>query len=225
MPDFLKLFLPVQPCVLCGVMSHDGLCCQACDADLPYFKTPNCPLCALPTTRGEICGHCLKKAPLFSSTSAAFIYQFPIDHLIQSFKYHEQLNLSTLFAEKLIRKISERPDFIIAMPLHPAKLKTRGFNQAHLIAEPLARSLHIPLLNHACHRLRDTPSQTSLPWKARSQNMRGAFSCVCDLTDKHVALVDDVLTTGASLNELAQAVLKQGAKKISCWVVARTIEF
>lgn len=220
-----KRLLPAQPCVLCDGMSHDGLWCDACDALMPYLEAAHCPLCAQPTPRGDVCGHCLKKPPRFSSTVAAFSYQYPADRLIQAMKYDEQLALAQFFSEKLLLRIGRTslPDYIVPMPLHPAKLTQRGFNQAQLIASPLARALNLPLLTHACHRLRDTPSQTSLPWKARSKNMRGAFGCEMDLSGKHIALVDDVLTTGASLNALADAVQKRGASQISAWVVARTI--
>ena len=221
-----KQLLPAQPCVLCGSMSRYGLWCEACNTAMPYLNTPHCPVCAQPTPLGEICGHCLKKPPLFNRTVAVFSYQFPIDQLVQSLKYHEQLALAKIFAEMLLQQIdpTNLPDCIIPMPLHPAKLRSRGFNQAQLIAAPVARTLCIPLLTHACHRLRDTPSQTSLPWKERSKNVRGAFGCDMDLSGKHVALVDDVLTTGASLNELARAINKQGTCEISAWVVARAVK-
>lgn len=191
---------------------------------MPYLDTPHCPICAQPTPQGEVCGHCLKKPPLFTRTAAVFSYQFPVDQLIQAMKYREQLALARIFSEKLLQRIDKTclPDCVVAMPLHPKKLKSRGFNQAQLIAAPLARALDCPLL--ACHRLRDTPSQTSLPWKERSNNVRGAFGCNIDLSGQHVALVDDVFTTGASLNALACAVQKQGAREISSWVVARTVK-
>jgi ComF family protein len=115
------------------------------------------------------------------------------------------------------------PDYVIAMPLHPAKLRERGFNQSLLLAATVARELKLELLPHACQRVRDTPPQSALPWKERKKNMRNAFCCDMDLTGKRVALVDDVLTTGASLNALARAVSKRGATEISTWVVARTL--
>jgi len=206
-------------------MSHHGLWCEACDASLPFHDMPQCPVCALPTPQGEVCGHCLKKPPLYTRTVAAFSYQFPLNKLIQAMKYQERLALSQIFAEKLLQRIDMNtlPDLIIPMPLHPAKLRRRGFNQALLVADRLASSLDIPLLSHTCHRLRDTPSQSALPWKERSKNVRGAFLCDKDLTGKHVALVDDVLTTGASLNALAAAVQQRGATEISAWVIARTL--
>jgi ComF family protein len=206
-------------------MSHDGLWCAACDATLPYFNAPHCPVCALPTPGGEVCGHCLAQPPSFSRTTAVFGYAFPLDKLIQGMKYGEQLALAHALAKKLVRRIDRSclPDYVIAMPLHPAKLRDRGFNQSLLLAATVARELNIELLPSTCQRVRDTPPQSALPWKERRKNMRNAFLCNMDLTGKRVALVDDVLTTGASLNALADAVSKRGAAEISAWVVARTL--
>ena len=217
--------LPAQPCVQCGVMSPDGLWCAACDAALPYFNSAHCPICALPTPSGEVCGHCLAQPPLFARTTAMFGYSFPLDKLIQGMKYGEQLALAHAFAKKLAQRIDKNhlPDYLIAMPLHPAKLRERGFNQSLLLATTLARELKLKLLPHACQRIRDTPPQSALPWKERKKNVRNAFSCNINLSGKRVVLVDDVLTTGASLNALAEAVSKKGAIEISAWVVARTL--
>lgn len=216
-----KQILPDQPCVLCGSMSDAGLWCAACDASLPYYTEPRCPRCALPAPDGEICGQCLTHPHALSATLAAFSYRFPIDRLILAMKYQEQMALSALFAEKLALNINDLPDVIIPMPLHPAKLKSRGYNQALLIAKPLGKLLTIEVQSHACRRLRDTPSQTSLPWDEREKNVRGAFVCDADLSGKHVALIDDVLTTGASLKELALSI--KGASRVSAWVIARTL--
>lgn len=222
----IEQLLPAQPCVLCGSMSHDGLWCAACDRALPYLETAHCPSCALPTPTGEVCGQCLKRPPLLARTTAVFGYAFPLDKLVQALKYREQLALAHAFAEELARRIdrTDLPDCIIPMPLHPAKLRKRGFNQSQLLAAGVARGLGLELLPHACRRVRDTPSQSALPWKERKKNMREAFCCDLDLTGKRVALVDDVLTTGASLNALAEAAQKRGAVEISAWVVARTLK-
>ena len=217
--------LPAQPCVLCGDMSRDGLWCNACDAALPYLDIPHCPVCALPTPAGEVCGHCLAQPPVFSRTTAVFGYGFPLDKLIHGMKYGEQLALANSFAKKLLQRIdkSNLPDYVIAMPLHPAKLRERGFNQSLLLAATVARELKLELLPNACRRVRDTPPQSALPWNERKKNVRNAFCCDKDLTGKRAVLVDDVLTTGASLNALAEAVLKKGGIEISAWVVARTL--
>lgn len=211
--------------MLCGSMSREGLWCKACDAALPYLNATHCPVCALPTPTGEVCGHCLTQPPSFSRTTAVFGYTFPLDKLIQAMKYGEQLALAHAFAKQLLHRIdkSNLPDYVIAMPLHPAKLRERGFNQSLLLAATVARELKLKLLPNACQRVRDTPPQSALPWKERKKNVRNAFCCDMDLTGKRIALVDDVLTTGASLNALAEAVSKKGAIEISAWVVARTI--
>lgn len=138
-------------------------------------------------------------------------------------KYHEQIPLARAFALQLAQRIAATPDYVIAMPLHPAKLQTRGFNQSQLLAATIAKQRHCRLLTHACQRVRNTVAQSSLPRKERANNMRDAFRCDLDLTGKHIALVDDVLTTGASLNALAAAVQARGATQIEAWVVARTV--
>lgn len=221
----INLLLPAQPCMLCGGMSRNGLWCETCDTALPYFSTPHCPVCALPTPTGEVCGHCVTQPPVFNRTTAVFGYTFPLDKLIQAMKYGEQLALAHGFAKKLAQQISkeELPDYVIPMPLHPAKLRVRGFNQSLLIAATISRNLNLKLLVNECQRVRDTPPQSALPWKERNKNVRDAFRCDRDLTGKRVALVDDVLTSGASLNALAEAVSKKGAIQIDTWVVARTI--
>jgi ComF family protein len=217
--------LPAQPCVLCGRMSHDGHWCAACDASLPYLIVPHCPVCALPTPTSEVCGHCLKQPPFFKRTTALFGYSYPLDKLIQDMKYGKQLTLAHAFAKKLAQRIDKNdlPDYVVAMPLHPAKLRERGFNQSMLIAATVARELKLRLLISACRRVRDTPPQSAMPWKERKKNVRNAFCCEVDLTGKRIALVDDVLTTGASLNALAESALNRGAREIAAWVIARTL--
>jgi ComF family protein len=206
-------------------MSHAGLWCNACDASLPYLNAPRCAICALPTLQGEVCGHCLSDPPAFTRTTAVFSYSFPLDKLVQTMKFGEQLALAHAFAQKIAKHITpdNLPDCVIAMPLHPARLKERGFNQSHLLASKLAHELNITLLPHACQRVRDTPAQSSLKWKERDKNVRDAFRCDVDLTGKRIALVDDVMTTGASLDALAKAVKKSGATEIHTWIVARTL--
>jgi ComF family protein len=218
-------FLPAQPCLLCGANTHDGLCCAACDADLPRLAEEHCPVCALPALAGAVCGRCLKQPPPFDHTVAAFSYQFPLDKLIQALKYRERLILVSFLAEALTRRITTRPDCIVALPLHPTRLRERGFNQSLLLARQISRRLAIPLLPDACERVRNTPPQSSLPWKERDKNMRQAFACRpgADVRGKHVAIVDDVMTTGASIGELARALKQAGASEISAWVVARTL--
>ncbi len=216
--------LPAQPCLLCGAPSHNGLCCTACDADLPRLKGGRCPICALPSPAGEVCGECLKRPPPFDHTVAAFSYNFPMDKLIRALKFRERLILVNYLGDALARCISTHPDYIVALPLHPARLRERGFNQSLLLARRISRQLQTPLLD-ACERVRNTPPQSGLPWKERGKNMRQAFACKhnADVSGKHVAIVDDVMTTGASIGELAHILKQAGASEVSAWVVARTL--
>jgi ComF family protein len=219
----LERMLPPQPCLLCGAMSRQGAWCAACDAALPYLPETHCPVCALPTPDGAPCGRCLKKQPLFDRTVAVFAYTFPVDKLVQALKFSEHLHLAPALAGKLAERVAVLPDCIVPMPLHPARLAQRGHNQSLEIARYVASGLGVPLLPHACQRVRDTPPQSSLKWKERGKNMRKAFRCAGDFSGKHVALVDDVMTSGASLNELALALRRAGAREVSAWTAARTL--
>jgi ComF family protein len=222
--NFMRM-LPAQPCLLCGAPSHTGLCCAACDAELPRLKGEHCPICALPTLASAVCGECLKRTPAFDHTVAAFSYDFPLDKLIQSLKFRDRLILVNYLADAVTNRTHTKPDCLLALPLHPARLRERGFNQSLLLARRISHRLDIPLLMDVCERVRNTAPQSSLPWKERDKNMRQAFVCKpgTDIRGKHVAIVDDVMTTGASIGELARALKQAGAFEVSAWVVARTL--
>jgi ComF family protein len=219
----LAALSPAQPCLLCGAMSHDGVCCQPCREGLPRLASERCPVCALPVADGRVCGHCLHKPPAFTLAEAPYRYTYPLDRLIQAFKFGQQLQLGPMFAQTLAEQVREMPDVIIPMPLHPARLRERGYNQSLELARELSRRLSLPVLAEAASRLRDTAPQSSLQWRSRSKNVRKAFGCTGQVAGKHVALVDDVMTTGATLDELARTVKAAGADKVSVWVVARTL--
>ena len=213
-----------QPCVLCGARVSGKLICPGCADDLPRLPAERCPQCALPSHGGVLCGACLKKPPRFERCEAVYRYGFPLDALVRHCKYGGAQELAELFAEALVQRLADlpRPDLIVPMPLHPARLRERGFNQALEIARRLGDRLNLPC-RHACRRLRDPPPQAGLDLKARRRNLRGAFVCDEDLNGKRIALLDDVMTSGSSLNELAQAAHRAGALEISAWVVARTL--
>lgn len=214
-----------QPCVLCGAHVRGKLICPACADDLPHLAAERCPQCALPSPGGLLCGACLKKPPQFERCEAVYRYAFPLDVLVQHCKYAGAPELAEPFAEALAQRLAGRtlPDLIVPMPLHPARLRERGFNQALEIARRLGERLNLPC-RHACRRVRETSPQAGLDLKARKRNLRGAFVCDEDLTGKRVALLDDVMTSGSSLNELAIAARRAGAVEVSAWVVARTLE-
>lgn len=216
-----------QPCSLCLMQAAEntGLC-KGCMAHLPWHTEPTCPRCALPSLQGLMCGHCLAHSPSFDRTIASLRYSYPMDCLIQQFKYGQQLALARTFAALIARHpslLNVRPDVLIAMPLHPQRLQARGFNQSHEIAKHLSRDLDIPLLGHVCHRIKLSPPQATLPIKQRRENMQGAFACTDRLDGLHIALLDDVMTTGASFEALAKTVKRAGAREVSCWALARTL--
>ncbi len=214
-----------QPCALCGRRSLGSAICPACREGLPALPEGCCPVCAQPTPLAEVCGACLKRPPAFDRTVAALRYAPPVDDLVQRFKYGSELALAEFFADRLAGALANRPlpDLLIPLPLHPSRTRERGFNQALEIGKPLARRLGLALDYQACARIRPTPPQAALPLKERRRNIRGAFACQGYLTGKHVALLDDVMTSGASLEELARAVRRAGAAEVSVWVVARAL--
>lgn len=150
-------------------------------------------------------------------------YTFPVDALVQAYKYAGDLSLARLLADALVRVVAADVHAIIPMPLAPARLRERGFNQAQELARHLSATLSLPLLTHACRKISDTAVQATLPFSARARNVRGAFVCDADLRGMRVAIVDDVMTTGATLNELARVLKRAGAVHVSGWVVARTL--
>lgn len=211
--------------MLCSVSAKQDLC-EPCYNHLPQLPLNHCPICLWPVPTAEICGACLTKPPAFTRTIAALRYTFPVDAMIHALKYQNNLAIAPILANLLITRLiaTERmPDIIIPMPLHRVRLRERGFNQAMEISRYISKHMRIVLLPDSCQRIKHTPPQTGLPWKDRQKNIRKAFSCKIDLSGKHVALVDDVMTTGATLNELAKVLRKQGATEISNWVIARTL--
>ncbi|MCB1984861.1 MAG: ComF family protein [Burkholderiales bacterium] len=214
-------------CILCNALSNQYFC-TACHKSIPRLSANQCITCSkiITINQNNKCGACLSTPPAYAATIAALSYSFPVDALIHALKYGMQLAIAPVLAQLFIDKLnslelSEFPDLVIPMPLHPKRLQERGFNQALEIGHHLTRQLNIVLSSNSCRRIKNTPPQTDLPWKMREKNIQKAFSCNIDLSEKHVAVLDDVMTTGATLNELAKQLRKQGAKKITNWVIAR----
>lgn len=184
---------------------------------------PRCPICALPTPDGSVCGACLKDPPAFDQTLAAFAYAFPIDRMIQALKYRQRLHLARCLADVLAVALPADAHLIVPVPLHAQRLRERGFNQAVEIARRLPRTQAPAMSIDAVVRERNAPPQASLPWQERHRNVRGAFRCARDLAGKHVIVVDDVMTTGTTLNELARCLKGRAAVHVTNLVVARTL--
>ena len=222
--DVVDALLP-RTCFLCVAASGGELLCPDCRDALPVMPAQCCPLCALPTPGAAVCGACLKRSPHFDASHAAFRYEFPVDSLIHALKYGHRLASAKFLAGAMLSAAPRTvPDMIIPVPLAPNRLAERGFNQAVELARPLARHWHVPLETRAVTRAIETLPQASLPWKERAKNIRHAFNCGIDLSGKSVLVVDDVMTTGATLNELAGTLKACGAARVENWVVARALK-
>ena len=171
-----------------------------------------------------MCGRCLSRRPAFDRVVAAVAYAFPVDALVRALKYQGSLACARPLATTLVEALDPEPypDLLIPMPLAPQRLRERGFNQAMEIAGLIGAEFGLEIAANGCRRSRESAPQASLPWKARAANVRNAFVCELDLEGKIVAVVDDVLTTGASLNELAVTLKRRGAREVWGWIVART---
>jgi ComF family protein len=210
-------------CFLCRGAAREVLC-ESCGAELPRLAQPLCPRCALPSPGGETCGRCLAEPPHYDATFAALAYVFPADVLVHALKFRGELALAPLLGGLIAQRIasSGRVDCVFAVPLSAARLRERGYNQAIEIARPAAKAARARLELGACIRERDTAAQSDLPWAERRRNVRGAFRCTRALADAHVAVVDDVMTTGATLDEIAATLKRAGAARVVNWVLART---
>jgi ComF family protein len=204
-------------CFLCRGAAGELLCAE-CRDELPRLPTPACPRCALASPRGEPCGRCLAEPPPYEATVAALAYDFPADVLIHALKFRGELALAPFLGALLFQKM-ESVDLIVPVPLSRERLRERGYNQAVEIARAAGRAIELDL----CIRQRDTPQQADLPWSERQRNVRGAFACTRRVDGQSVAVVDDVMTTGATLAEVAATLKAAGAARVVNWVIARTL--
>ena len=220
-------------CQLCGARAdhggdHTRDLCQACLNSLPRLENP-CPICALPVSSGAdlICGQCLQHAPPYHQTFSAFRYAPPLNQLVTSLKFHQRLAAARLFGQLLTQQRAQhdfdRPECLLPVPLHPKRLRQRGFNQSLEIARPISKHFNLPIDSHLCQRTRHTLPQTGLDAKTRRKNIRNAFSLTTECNYKHVAIIDDVITTGQTVAEIAALLRKNGVEKIQVWSVARAV--
>lgn len=211
------------PCLLCGAAASTHGLCAGCWSELPWLRGPCCARCAHPLPSPGLCGRCIAEPPHYDAVVAACRYAYPAGNLIQTYKFGGRLAAATPLVAMLETVVSQKPDLLVPMPLSAARLRTRGFNQALELARALGRLLAIPIDADVCVKTRETPPQSRLPWKERRKNVRGAFVVQANLDGCHVAVVDDVLTTGATLNELARNLKRAGAASVTGFVVARTV--
>jgi ComF family protein len=221
-------------CILCGLPSKRALTlCHACEGEIPA-NVPACPRCALPLRDpAPECGHCLRRPPAFAATIAPRLYTEPMSQFIKSLKFRGDLSLLPVLTELLATAIASRleqrraPDALIPMPLHWFRRWRRGFNQAELLAHslvrhPRLRSACLSVNDSLCRRHRATRPQHGLDAKSRRRNLRDAIECTASIDGLSLAIIDDVMTTGASADALASVLLKAGAADVEVWCCART---
>lgn len=224
----LQSWLFPAHCRLCMARTRSAMpLCAGCHADLPW-PGDSCRQCAGPLGSAPSagrCGHCQRQPPVYTATTALLRYRPPADFLIQRLKFAGELALAPLLAGLLAARLAGRtsslPELLVPVPLHGSRLRERGFNQATEIARVLGRTLHIPVNHRLCRRSRKTQTQSLLPVKVRHWNVRNAFAMTDRTPARHVAIVDDVMTTGHTVNELARILQGAGVNKIEVWVIAR----
>lgn len=234
---WLSRYLLPSPCLLCSgkltPQSMAGLCLGCLDA-LPRLDCYKCQCCSLPlTTPAPLCGQCLQHPAAFQKSMIPFRYAYPLDFMIQKFKYNQHLACGQSLAELLLHSARQQlsletitqPEFLVPIPLHWRRRWQRGFNQAEQLARHLGSGLDIPVLN-ACIRHTHSHSQKGLNRRERQRNLRKAFRLHPrfgqKIIGKHIALVDDVVTTSATVRALSELLIKGGAKQVDVWALART---
>jgi len=219
----LTRWLPAEPCLLCDQPSDQAMAlCRGCTRALPWNRCA-CPQCARPMPIAVPCAACLKRAPAFDRSIAPLIYAEPVAGLIQGLKYNARFAHARILTELLLQQLdrADLPDLLLPVPLHPSRLRRRGYNQALELARRLGKRLSIPVDASRLQQTRRTQDQIGQSAAARRRNLRGAFSVEGRLDGLHIAIIDDVMTTGATLQELARIARKAGATRIQCWAMAR----
>jgi len=241
----LNLCLP-QACLLCGgttSQQHALALCDSCIAELPVLGE-TCQRCANPLEtqlerlgnylkhpallQTRQCGQCIRKQPYFDHSIAFFPYIAPFNHFVQAAKFKGKFAIARMLGELMAQQLSnsiniieDQPDGLLPVPLHFSRQRERGYNQSLEISIPISKRLQIPILTDIASRITATPPQTSLSLKQRKQNLCNAFNINMDVTDQHIAIIDDVMTSGATVNALAKKLKQAGAKQVSIWCFSR----
>lgn len=228
----IALFQP--RCYLCDmpIDNQQPFLCLLCQQELPYLPRYHCPRCAQPHTQSAQCHDCHAQAPPWQQLISSMSYSLECQYLIKQYKFSQQPQLHLLFSQLLTRAIANKviqanyhlPEALIATPLHKKRLAKRGYNQAQLVAEDLAKQLNIGLIDAKQFiRIRHTRAQAQQTAAERHDNMHSAFQ-VCDaINAKHVAIIDDVVTTGETMKAACQTLFNAGIERIDIWCIARTL--
>ncbi len=239
----IKLPVLASNCLLCDdFTSRDISLCDACEASLPHIDYA-CRQCGIPlaafSTSHERCGQCIQTPPAFDYTISLFHYENPVSYLIKQMKFHKQLSAAAILASLLRSGIGKKysagmlPDALLAVPLHKTRLVKRGFNQSREICRDIVKkgikkqgeerkeSTKLPLLINKVRRVRNTETQTHLNKQQRLKNVKGCFKVDDTNLPKHIVIVDDVITTGVTTNELAKLLKAEGVETVGVWSIAR----
>lgn len=218
---------PLSRCLLCDAASPSGLLCIPCSTDMPVNDSA-CWQCALPLPQPGLCPDCLRQPPAFDHTTAPFVYRSPFVQLINRWKHHADLRPFPLMAQALHNALllhyqqDDWPHALVPVPIHRERLIRRGFHQTHQLARFLAHQLGLPVQAQRLSKSVSGHSQQGLDRAMRLKNLAGSFLCHGDARNMHLALVDDVMTTGATANLLASLLRQKGAVRVDIWVLART---
>jgi len=216
-----------QLCVFCDLPAKGLALCEGCQKDLPWL-VHSCAYCALPIISHcdrQLCITCIKKPPYFDKTYASFSYQFPINMLLPKIKLERQRFHIKWLAHCLVTTINTKqalPEVLLPVPISSIKRLCKGYNQTEQLAFILSKLLHIKLDTQLIFKNRDTLAQAKLKAKQRKKNLKAAFSVITN-NYQHVAIIDDIMTTGSTANEIAKTLKESGIKKVDVWVLARTL--
>jgi len=216
-------------CIFCGKKSEQKIdLCNACKNGIRKLES-QCLYCAQafddPSLNHQICGSCQTSPHAFDKVYAPYLHQGEVRHLINQLKFEQAHKnarlLGLLISDFLIAEKAPLPDCILPVPLHRERYQQRGYNQTLEIAKVISQKLSIPIDYNNCIRTHNTPHQISLSLKQRHKNMKGAFKVKSSISAKHIAVLDDVMTTGATANELAKTLKSAGVTRVDIWVCAR----
>jgi len=226
---FVQALLP-PTCVLCGGKGQSPLrdLCADCESEWP-LNFPACHRCGepldgpLPGT--AVCGACLRRAPRFDASHCAYRYRYPVDALVRGLKYEGAIAYGRVLGQQLAYSLAAGrtqpwPDCILPVPLHPQRFRARGYNQAAELATPLEKTLGIRVRTDLVERTRETAEQAALSRKERRRNIKGAFAVTGRVAGLRIAILDDVVTTGSTVDELARVLKRAGASRMEVWSVA-----
>ena len=224
----IKLSVLASNCVLCGdFIKRDISLCIACETALPRIDHA-CRQCGIPlekqSVQNDLCGQCIQIPPEVDYTISLFHYKNPVSYLIGQMKFQQQLSCAAILGSLLSTEILKRntfPDALLPVPLHNSRLAKRGFNQSLEISKSIAKEKQLPLLLNSVSRVINTEAQTHLNKQQRLKNIKGCFNLLEAPSIDHIVIIDDVITTGATTNELARILKSSGVKKVGVWSIAR----